>query len=432
MGATGDDDGGMDRGALWVLFLNSNGTVKGHQKISDTAGGFTGILGDFEGYGSSLALVRSDAPGEVVVAVGALADDDGGADKGAVWQLTLGQQSPSPSSSPSTTPSPSPTSSMTSSPSLSPTPSSTTTASVSSSPSTSPTASVSSSPSTSPAYGAFVPTGTLEHDRLPLFNQTGGTNLTGMGSSVSVLGDLDGNGYIDLAFGSNGSAFVALMANGSNAGARVHSLVEHRGASVDVSLMPGDGFGISVAGIRGLGNNSDFLDLAVGATGADMGRGAVYMLFLRTNGSIYEYTKKIAPGLSGFTGSLAPGDAFGASISLMGDFNYDGQPDLCVGALGDDGGGIGPSTGAVWLLSLESRGFVVAARKITAIHGLSSHPSHMGAFFGSAVAGVPGSPDMIAVGAEGQDPGGLGAVFLIRVNATGDAVEVPHVLRPPV
>ena len=45
VGAPRDDDGGTDRGAVWVLFLNTDGTVKSHQKISDTEGGFTGIAG---------------------------------------------------------------------------------------------------------------------------------------------------------------------------------------------------------------------------------------------------------------------------------------------------------------------------------------------------------------------------------------------------
>ena len=39
VGAQYDDDGGFNRGAIWVLFLNADGTVKDEQKISDTAGG---------------------------------------------------------------------------------------------------------------------------------------------------------------------------------------------------------------------------------------------------------------------------------------------------------------------------------------------------------------------------------------------------------
>ncbi len=44
VGASLDDDGGVDRGAIWILFLNANGTLRGMQKISQTRGGFTGVL----------------------------------------------------------------------------------------------------------------------------------------------------------------------------------------------------------------------------------------------------------------------------------------------------------------------------------------------------------------------------------------------------
>ena len=46
VGAHTDDDGGEETGAVWVLFLNVDGTVSTHQKISDTEGGFTGVLND--------------------------------------------------------------------------------------------------------------------------------------------------------------------------------------------------------------------------------------------------------------------------------------------------------------------------------------------------------------------------------------------------
>lgn len=45
VGAARDDDGGLDRGAVWIMFLNSDGTVKDQRKISDTAGDFTGVFG---------------------------------------------------------------------------------------------------------------------------------------------------------------------------------------------------------------------------------------------------------------------------------------------------------------------------------------------------------------------------------------------------
>ena len=44
VGACYDNDGGFQRGSAWILFMNTNGTVKSHQKISSTAGNFTGNL----------------------------------------------------------------------------------------------------------------------------------------------------------------------------------------------------------------------------------------------------------------------------------------------------------------------------------------------------------------------------------------------------
>ena len=46
VGAPFTDDGGTHRGAMWILFLASNGTVKSHRKISSTAPEFDGMLDD--------------------------------------------------------------------------------------------------------------------------------------------------------------------------------------------------------------------------------------------------------------------------------------------------------------------------------------------------------------------------------------------------
>jgi len=91
VGAWADSDGGTARGALWVLFLDPDGSVKGHQKISDTAGGFTGVLDDLDRFGRSVAhLGDLDGDGVGDLAVGAYLDDDGDAlDQGAVWILFL-------------------------------------------------------------------------------------------------------------------------------------------------------------------------------------------------------------------------------------------------------------------------------------------------------------------------------------------------------
>jgi hypothetical protein len=63
VGAIGDNDGGRDTGAVWVLCMNTNGTVKTHQKISNTEGGFTGVLSNRDQFGSSVTSI-GDLDGE--------------------------------------------------------------------------------------------------------------------------------------------------------------------------------------------------------------------------------------------------------------------------------------------------------------------------------------------------------------------------------
>lgn len=53
VGARSDDDGATDAGAVYILFMNSNGTVQSNQKISMLSGGFNDTLlqNNFFGYG---------------------------------------------------------------------------------------------------------------------------------------------------------------------------------------------------------------------------------------------------------------------------------------------------------------------------------------------------------------------------------------------
>jgi hypothetical protein len=89
VGAPGDDDGGPDRGAIWMLALNSDGTVASTAKVADGAAGGALGLTDYEAFGTSLAAARDESIAAPLLAVGSPFRDDGGPNRGALWLLSL-------------------------------------------------------------------------------------------------------------------------------------------------------------------------------------------------------------------------------------------------------------------------------------------------------------------------------------------------------
>jgi LIM domain/FG-GAP-like repeat len=61
-----DDDGAVNRGAIYLLTLFRNGTVKTHEKISDAAGSFSSVFSSVEGIGRSVSTI-GDLNGDGVV-----------------------------------------------------------------------------------------------------------------------------------------------------------------------------------------------------------------------------------------------------------------------------------------------------------------------------------------------------------------------------
>ena len=91
VGAPDDNDGGPGRGAVWVLFMESTGMVKFHQKISEETGHFTDTLDDFAWFGYSVAGA-GDLNGDNIpdLAVGA----PHMVDEGSVWVFHMNGSNP--------------------------------------------------------------------------------------------------------------------------------------------------------------------------------------------------------------------------------------------------------------------------------------------------------------------------------------------------
>jgi hypothetical protein len=87
--------GGNREGAVWILFLNADGTVKAHQKIAEGVGGFPAPLEDDDLFGCSISdLGDLDGDGVTDISVGAKGDLDGdlgngNGGQGATWILFL-------------------------------------------------------------------------------------------------------------------------------------------------------------------------------------------------------------------------------------------------------------------------------------------------------------------------------------------------------
>lgn len=369
VGAHKDDDGGADRGALWVFFMNTDGTVDSCQKISETEGNFTGVLhtggfGDEFG-GAVTGIGDLDNDGIVDLAVGAKLDL--GNNIGAVWILFMNSDG-----------------------------------------------TVKSHQKISSLEGGF--NGPLDSDDY-------------FGRSVAGPGDLNGDGTPDLLVGASrdddgggdrGAVWVLFLNTDGTVAS--HQKISDTEGDFHGSLGDASYFGSSVTAPGDL-DGDGISEIAVGAyqdnDGGDW-RGAVWLLFMNFNGTVRS-SQKISNTSGGFSGVLDDHDRFGEAISAPGDLDQDGTPDLVVGAKNDDDGG--GDYGALWVLFLNPNGSVRSYQKISqtagSFHGTLSAASNLGSSVAS-VGDINGDhvPDL-AAGAWYDDGSGdnRGAVWVFFLKA---------------
>jgi cysteine-rich repeat protein len=364
VGAARDGDGGVAAGAAWVLFMDASGMVVSEAKISATSGGLGGPLGAGDQFGMAVAGI-GDLDGDTVpdVVVGADGDDDGGPDRGAVYVLLLN------------------------------------------------------------ADGSVKAEQKIDSTTVGLGGSIG--DGARFGSSITSLGDLDGDSVVDIAVGApladgQGSARGAVWILFLNADGTLKStsLLDDSTGALGGSLSDLDLFGSSVAAFHDL-DGDGHQDLAVGAPGdSDNGtaRGAIWVLNLDVTGSIVGL-QKINDGIGGFTATLDDDDAFGAATAVLPDVDGDGIADLAVGATGDDTGGF--DRGNVYVLFMNQDGSVSGYRRINAPASGFVGPLVNTEMFGNAVTSIRDlDGDMIpdlAVGLRHSSDGGAnrGAVYVV-------------------
>jgi len=300
VGAPGDDEDSNDRGAVWLLSMDPDGSVSEQRKLESAGLNSVGLNADDQ-FGTALAVVDFNGDGISEIVVGAPGTDvDDNDDAGAIWVLSL-------------------------------------------------------------RGTGFVDSGQPITTGLGGFDGELGAG-DGFGSALASVGNLNADAVPDLVVGApgddedgnnKGAIWILLM---NEDGTVSNELRIGDDASVsELDLSNGDAFG---SALTGLSNRpvSTSARVGVGAPGDDEAgsdSGAIWTLDLIANGVLQD-ASKTTQGRNGFDRPLDAGDRFGAALADLGDPDESGLTDLAVGLPGDDSSSDdSENQGIYWILTLN-------------------------------------------------------------------------------
>ncbi|MEM7310963.1 MAG: VCBS repeat-containing protein [Planctomycetota bacterium] len=321
--------------ALTVLAAapGAEGEILDVQTINELEGGLGFVLDDDDRFGEDVDRVGDlDGDGLVDLIVGAPGDDDDGPDAGAAYLLFLDAQ------------------------------------------------------------------GAVKH-RTKLTPPNAPTQSVEYGRAVAQVGDLDLDGTVDVAVAREGVIeLVSLTPTGGWSFWGRLGDDDYPGAALTFN-----DFGASLGRLGDL-DFDGYEELAVGEPRLDLGgmnRGAVHVFELEDPMHPFPLLSTIGSGSGGFLGSLSNSDEFGTALASPGDVDGDGVDDLVVSAPRDDDGGT--NTGALWVLFMNTDGTVASERKISAAGGAPAHLFDDASSFGDDLARLgdfdgAGAPDLLVGG----------------------------------